>query len=387
MKEKISRVAFVVNVRNLRNMERFVGALRFGRDHPDIIFEIFSLHDLGTDEMLRTFKAQHYDGLINCDIPSERIARIMSCIRRGSPVVEYNRAPGGGRQRAQINVDSGTIGSAAIGHLYGRGIRHFAYVGVHHTSEREIMTAYDSLLEAETRKLGCDYRRYIPKPYSCYFINGSEYESFSEWLQTLPKPCGVITHNIWGAKYVVETAKRNGIDIPEKLMIVATDDSPEITESISPSISAVKLEQDNSGFMAAQCIHGMINSSESGSRIRTYGISKVIERESTTPSTGSARIISLAKQYIREHAKDGISVGDVAKHLSIARRTLTLRFSEIGETVHSDINAVRLEEALRLHRSTSKPLTDIAYGAGFASPDTMRRLFKRKFGVPITKYH
>jgi transcriptional regulator GlxA family with amidase domain len=76
------------------------------------------------------------------------------------------------------------------------------------------------------------------------------------------------------------------------------------------------------------------------------------------------------------HVADGLTVDDVARHASVSPRTLTRKFrAATGLPPGEWLQRERLRRAKRLLESTDLPVEQVARGAGYDSPATMRAQF------------
>jgi len=104
-------------------------------------------------------------------------------------------------------------------------------------------------------------------------------------------------------------------------------------------------------------------------------------------TTYEDRIIAEAMRLIWSQSQEPMTVKDVARHLPLARRSLERRFRQlVGHTIHEEITRCRLERARRLLAGTHLSVQEIAAAAGFASADTMGRVFQRVEGVSPRTY-
>lgn len=82
-----------------------------------------------------------------------------------------------------------------------------------------------------------------------------------------------------------------------------------------------------------------------------------------------------------------LSVRQIAERLSVSRRTLERRFlAELGHSILEEINACRFSRAKRLLCETNLPVKNVAYLAGFASPERMRVSFLQREGLSPSDY-
>ena len=107
----------------------------------------------------------------------------------------------------------------------------------------------------------------------------------------------------------------------------------------------------------------------------------------SAPLAPAASLVERALAFAAENAISGIGPADVASHLGVSRRLLDLRFSQLGiPSIESTLVARRLDEVKRLLSSTSFTLGHIAALSGFISPDSLRNLFRRRFGISPRNY-
>ncbi len=90
------------------------------------------------------------------------------------------------------------------------------------------------------------------------------------------------------------------------------------------------------------------------------------------------------ERYILEHLRDPeLSVARVARDLSLSVRYVHKLFEAQGQQVMQWAQGQRLQACRReLASRRSRPVSDVAYAWGFASPSHFSRAFKRQFGVP-----
>jgi AraC-like DNA-binding protein len=104
-------------------------------------------------------------------------------------------------------------------------------------------------------------------------------------------------------------------------------------------------------------------------------------------TTFEDRIVAEAMRLIWSRTHEPMTVDMVARQLPLARRSLERRFrSVVGHTLHEEIVRCRLERATRLLVSTTLSIQEVAIAAGFASTDTMGRIFHRLMGTSPRDY-
>lgn len=98
-------------------------------------------------------------------------------------------------------------------------------------------------------------------------------------------------------------------------------------------------------------------------------------------------LIQKAIVYIYEHAKNKISLKDVAAALHVNACYLSSIFKkETGKSLTIFITELKVEEAKRLLDTTSFPITTICYEIGFDNPSYFTEVFKKVTGMTPKDY-
>jgi AraC family transcriptional regulator len=94
------------------------------------------------------------------------------------------------------------------------------------------------------------------------------------------------------------------------------------------------------------------------------------------------RVIRSAERIAAGHA-DGLDLGTLAAEVGLSRfHFLRLFSSVLGVTPHQYLLRVRLERAARLLAEPERPITEVAYAAGFRDLSRFIRTFRAAAGVP-----
>ena len=110
-------------------------------------------------------------------------------------------------------------------------------------------------------------------------------------------------------------------------------------------------------------------------------------RESTSSVGLKDGDIHRAAQFIREHAREPITVAQVANDLQVSRRWLERHFQRVlGRSPHGEIRRVRLEQAKKLLLETDWPMTKVAQAAGLTSAPYLNYFFRRETGLTPAQY-
>lgn len=91
--------------------------------------------------------------------------------------------------------------------------------------------------------------------------------------------------------------------------------------------------------------------------------------------------------WMAGHLRDDLSVEALARRASVGPRQFSRRFRhEFGDSPASFVEGLRLDEARRLLSAGGASIEVVAESVGFGSPDSFRRAFDRRFGIPPTMY-
>ena len=284
-----------------------------------------------------------------------------------------------------VRIDDDAVGQVAADHLLQRGFTHFAYYGP--PKENWAAPRRDSFRRAVTESGGtCAVHE---KPWNVAGPTGWEAAEaeLSEWLRALPKPVGILAASDRFGQRLLGAARRVAIKVPEELAIVGVDDDRATCEVCDPPLSSVVIDSVQQGYKAAALLHGLMNGEPAPAEPVLIKPSGVHERQSTDILAIDDPLIADAVRFIRDHACDGIGVGDVLREIPLSRSVLQRRFRRVfGQTANDMIVQMRLRRAQDLLIGTDLPISRIAEIAGFRYQRYLGAVFRKKLGVTPFKY-
>ncbi|MFC0401821.1 GlxA family transcriptional regulator [Paraburkholderia rhizosphaerae] len=102
---------------------------------------------------------------------------------------------------------------------------------------------------------------------------------------------------------------------------------------------------------------------------------------------GDDPIISKVHRYVTEHIADALSIEQLARAVSVSRRTFSRLFEKYAKVTPSAfVEQVRVDAARRLLEETDAPLKTVAFNCGFHSATHMRTTFVRRLNVTPKQY-
>jgi LacI family transcriptional regulator len=288
----------------------------------------------------------------------------------------------------RIINDNEAIGRMAATHLLERGYSHFGFIG--HPGldwsegrRRGFFAAVDGEKHsfAEYCPAGKTLPRYQHKSWE------KEVESVARWVQSLPKPAGIMACNDFRAVQLLDACSRAGVAVPEEAAVIGVDDEEVACEMAYPPLSSIVPNALEIGYEAAATLDLLMRGSKPHERELRVPPVGVVARRSSDAMAIADPLVAQAMQFIRRSACGGINVEDVVAHLAVSRSSLQRRFNdELGRTLHDVILDARLERACQLLAGTKLPLAEIADRAGFKHAEYLSAVFKKHFEMTPNAY-
>ena len=362
--------------------DRISGVMRYASTRPDWEVRLLATHDIAYTAN-ETMSHGGLDGIIGY---LDRFVKITGNIAPPVPAVLFKH-PSVHTPTARIggylNLDNVAIGKAAADIFLKGGLRHLAFVGVDNVYEQRHQRERLAAFCRAAQNAGAECATFVPPPHE---TGGDDLQEMADWLARLPHPCGVMAYSDNRAQTVLDACRLAHLRVPEQIQLVGVDNEIETCENMQPTLTSILPDFEQGGYLAAQLLDDILSR-----RIRprkpvdcTYGVKSIIVRASTQDLKGGGRIVSQAREFIRLHAHERITVADIAASLNLARRTLENRFREVlARGVADVLREERLNRVARLLRETDRTIASIAYDSGFASAPHLNEAFKKAFGCTM----
>ena len=298
------------------------------------------------------------------------------CARRRIPLVDLNDTPPHGGV-PKIRPDNVGIGHLGAEHFLERGFRNFAFCGF--SNDGWSCERRDGFVEAlalaghRGEVHDVEYPGGLTPEW-----DAREIAALARWLAALPKPVGVMCCNDLRALEVLEAAQNARQLVPEEVAILGANNDTIRCELCSPPLSSVATNPFQSGYQAAETLDLLMDGKRPPSSDVRIDPIEVVTRHSTDVLAIHDRNVAAALSYIREHACEGVTVGDVVRHAAAARSQIERKFRQyLGRSPQAEIRRVQVARIRQLLHETDFPLKKIAELTGFEHVEYMCVLFKR----------
>jgi LacI family transcriptional regulator len=315
------------------------------------------------------------DGVI-CRSTTSEWARIFR--RRRLPVVDLN----------DLHLDLGlprvasdmrAIGRLGAEHLRERGFRHLAFCGFSgETWSEQRREGFAAAAEGAVTAASI-----YESPWGGLREHPWEQErnQIARWLQSLPRPVGILACNDVRGQHVLDACGHLGAQVPDEVAVVGVDNAETFCELCNPPLSSVVPNAEGIGFEAAAMLDGLMagsRASERGLLVEPLG---VVTRQSSDVFAVEDPLVARAVRFIREQACQGIKVADVLSEVRCSRSLLERRFREhLGHSPQEELRAIQLRRVRELLTETDWTLPRIAAAAGIEHPEYLSVIFKRETG-------
>ena len=370
------RVALLVETSNSYARGLLRGVVDYAREHGR--WSVYLGEHRRGDQPPPWLERWDGDGVI-ARIENTRIARAVA--RCGRPAVDVSAArllP----DLPWVETDDRAIAALAVDHLMGCGLRHFGYCG---DSRFNWSNWRRDHFAARLRRRGFDCSVYDPS------TGGADWEQDEDdlagWLRALPKPAGVMACYDIRGRQVLDACRRAGVRVPDQVAVVGVDNDELLCELSDPPLSSVRPDSRRTGYRAAQLLNRLMGGGTVRRLDHAIAPLGVVTRQSTNILASDDREVAEALRFIRDHARDGISVKQVLDRVPLSRRALESRFSRVvGRTPHAEIERVRMEFVKQLLLETDLTVGEIARRSGFRQQEYLSVAFRRFTGSSPTDF-
>ena len=286
---------------------------------------------------------------------------IAQLISRKIPVVNLS-ATRADLPFVSVYPDNSAIGRLAGEYLAERGFRNFAYFGLGRAAFSPVRAA---AFREVAERIGATYSHYAP-PHLGADPHAEDLSGLDAWLQSLPKPVGILTADELRGWIALGHCVQGGMDVPEQVAVIAGGNDPLVCESADVPLSAVEHGADRVGYRACEVLQQLLNGAPPPTQPILIPPLGVVTRQSSDILAIDVPEVAAAVRFIRQHACELLTVDDVVAHASTRRRWLERQFRRIvGRSIYADILRQRIKTGKTLLTESDLKIAVIAERCGF----------------------
>ena len=298
---------------------------------------------------------------------------------RGVKVVEVD-GDGDRMPYARIHIDDRYIGRLAGEHLVERGFTRVMYLGDRSDWSRQRAAGLQQVVTAAGGQ--CD------AAWSSDWLQLTSETWIRRQCKRVARPFAVMGCDDLVAAAAVRAMNSAGWQVPAEVGVIGVDDR--ITECIGvePPLSSISHERFSIGHEAARTLDVLFMGGKPDTRtVQLFRPKRVIERESTSTYVYQDPDVAAAIAFIHREACNGVTIDEVVRHVSLARRTLERRFARVvGRSPGDEIRRVRLDAVKHAIERTHLPLADVAEQCGFSCLSSLSHSFRLATGMSPQAY-
>jgi LacI family transcriptional regulator len=287
-----------------------------------------------------------------------------------------------------VSGDDREAGRIAGEHLLARGFRRFGYVGM--SRDRACPLEFSGFAQAVMAQgFEAPSKLAVPRNFETSREVFARFRSqVHQWLAGLTVPVGIFLSDEIIARYLVQICSELGLRVPLDVGIVTLLDADTVALGLEPSLSSVDHDWQRVGYCAAELLDRLMSSRRRPPKKPILIPPRSLTvRESSDAFVVADPLAAKALRFIADHAREAISVEDVARHINTTTRTLARRFGQfLGRSPWDEICRLRTEYVKRRLEEPAIRLGDLATECGFHSPSHFALFFRKMTGMRPKDY-
>ncbi len=205
-----------------------------------------------------------------------------------------------------------------------------------------------------------------------------EQDELASWIESLPRPIGIMTCNDDRGMQVLDACRRLGVMVPDQVAVLGVDNDNYLCGLSIPPLSSIDINSEEIGYQAAKMLERMMAGKKISKVLPEVSPRGVVTRRSTDLLATDDEDVVRAVRFIHENAFKRLLATDVLEHVSASRASLEPRMKKVlNRTIHQEIERVRIERAKELLATTELEIKQVAQRAGFRYVSYLTRVFRR----------
>lgn len=380
---KAREVALLIETSRGYGRDVTLGIARFARLHgpwsfhlkPGDFQQAFPRKEFwhGDGVFARLENARIIEDLLAADLPTVALDMRDEHLEKSHPL----------RNFSELRVDSEAASELVAAHLLERRYPHFAFVG---SAGKVWSDRREARFGEVLRAVGHEVHIYQRRMNASHGWEG-ESERLSQWVESLPKPVGVMACNDEHGLHLLDACRRAEASVPGDVGVVGVDNDTMLCELCNPTLSSVVLNGVEGGFQAAAWLNTLMKKGRNKHRSISVAALRIATRQSTDLQSIDRKEVAHALKIIKQSRGLEITPDSIAELAQVSRRELDSSFQEqIGRSVAAEIQRARLDHARQLLEETDYSIPEIAEAAGYSSASYLNQVFRRELDTTPTQY-
>jgi LacI family transcriptional regulator len=269
----------------------------------------------------------------------------------------------------------------AADHFLDRGLRHFAYFAFGKSNWIQLR---GECFARYLKTRDCDCHCYRPSPARRVPLphwENSQRGRVLDWIRSLPRPIGILCADDQHAVQVLKACRMLGILVPEQIAVLGVGNDSVLCGVADPPLSSIDLDSRRIGYEAAALLSRRMARRTPRGRPMFILPSRIVTRQSTDVLAIDNADVAQAIRIIRQYARTGISVAEVAEKAGLSRRVMERRFRQLlGRSPKEEILRVQIENAKLLLTQSELSIEAVARQCGIGSFKYFGQVFRRETG-------
>lgn len=208
-----------------------------------------------------------------------------------------------------------------------------------------------------------------------------------EWLNSLPKPIGIMACDDTQANILLEGCRSSGINVPAEIAVIGVDNDEMLCSMTDPQLSSIDVDLEGGGYAIARMAERMVREPDYPGEdivLRPIGL---VQRLSSSMMATDDKAVQAAIAFINHNADKKIKVADVLQHVPMSRRSLEQHFMKAtGLSIHDYITQVKIEYLSQRLLESNDPVSAIVAKMDEADAKSITRRFVSVKGCTPTEF-
>ncbi|MFK7790280.1 MAG: helix-turn-helix domain-containing protein, partial [Phycisphaeraceae bacterium] len=200
-----------------------------------------------------------------------------------------------------------------------------------------------------------------------------------ELVSTKNSPMGLFIPMDSMALYAMQACQQLGVRVPYDVGVAVCYNALDLCLNTHPTMTSIQANDELIGYEAMRLLADQMAGRPLPMDLPMLIPPKTLRvRGSSEVFVSEDPVVSLAMSYIGEHAREGITVEEVASAADVSVRTLSRRFNKnVGRSVLGEINRVRVQAVQQVLVDTELPMQEVATACGFTSTSHFNVFFRK----------